>query len=155
MRILIAIVTLLLMCATASAASDYYVWVDENGVTNYSQQNPQGYTARHISKDYRFGDRIIEDEEPTTGSRPGANKSVDQEPAAANKTGDDLIGAERASIMAKIAETKNQNCGIGKRNLAQLEAFARIRVKGPDGNERMLSDEEHKARIAGELPKLA
>ena len=49
MRILILNIGLLAIFSvsamSAIAEEDYYVWVDENGVTNYAQRNPQGYNA--------------------------------------------------------------------------------------------------------------
>ncbi|HAK52927.1 MAG TPA: hypothetical protein DCM54_13640 [Gammaproteobacteria bacterium] len=52
---------LLAIFAVSSAfAAEYYTWVDENGVTNYSQRSPEGYSAEHITESQRFGRRKLE-----------------------------------------------------------------------------------------------
>lgn len=137
---------------TFASAEDYYVWVDENGVTNYSERNPQGYDAMHVTRSLRFGEQIRTPQEENemanrpSGSRPGAN--VPTEPTQPDQPDPGaMIEAERAAIAAQIAATKRQNCEIGKRNLASLEAFARIRVSDENGGERVLTDEEKAERI--------
>lgn len=155
MRNLISLLTLLLLASTAGAAEDYWVWVDKSGVTNYSEQPPTNVTgARHITseqqlgvRERQFGDRdpsLIQDETPAQPTpAPGRNPSGKTGPVNPDST----IADQRAAVQAKIAETKQRNCEIGKRNLAQLEAYSRIRVKGDDGKERVLSDQEHQAQI--------
>ncbi|MEX1237593.1 MAG: DUF4124 domain-containing protein [Pseudomonadales bacterium] len=155
-------ILVLLLGATAYAETDYYVWVDENGVTNYSER-PGDNTARQMSRNNRLGE-LQDDESQYRGSRPGAIPTPAEQPqpdrtattpaVPAASTGDGgvdpdaLIAEERAAIAAKIAETKRANCTIGKRNLAQLEAYARIRVKDDSGQERVLTEEERQAQIS-------
>lgn len=128
------------------------MWVDENGVTNYSERNPQGYDAMHVTRSLRFGEqlRAPEEEDEMTrrpsGSRPGANAPAEAVQPSEPDPGA-LIDNERAAIAAQIAATKRQNCEIGKRNLASLEAFARIRVSDGNGGERVLTDAEKADRI--------
>ncbi len=143
-------------------AQDYYVWVDTNGVTNYAQQKPQGFESRLISSSQRPGsDRAIVD--TTRGSRPGAQAfdaaaQAEQtaKRAAASKAApiveevdpDEIIAEDRAIVAAKINEQKRANCDIGKKQLTTLEMFRRIQVKGDDGEDRVLSDEEKATRTA-------
>jgi hypothetical protein len=163
MRYLTSFLALMLFAVSLQAAEDYYVWVDENGVTNYAERDPKGIQAQHVTKDRRFGERY--DEPDQRGSRPGA---VSPEPGgsrpgatepespsttqpAAQTSGDvdpdALIAEESAKIAEQIAKVKGENCDIGKRNLAQLQAFSRIRVTGDDGQERVLTDAERQAQI--------
>ncbi|XOV90338.1 MAG: DUF4124 domain-containing protein [Pseudomonadota bacterium] len=137
-----------------ATSAEYYVWVDENGVTNYSERSPQGYEAQFVGRSHRFGERVpVPGEEDYPGSRPGSQPPA--EPVASASSGesagstdpDSLIDEQRADIAAQIAETKRANCEIGKRNLAQLEAFARVRVKDANGQERVLTEEEHQQQI--------
>ncbi len=140
-----------LCLALSASGAEYYVWVDENGITNYSERNPQGYDAQYVGRSHRFGERVpVPGEEDYAGSRPGARPpaaATTPSRAANTPDPDSLIDDQRAAITAQIAETKRANCEIGKRNLAQLEAFARIRVKDKDGQERVLSEEEHQQQI--------
>lgn len=152
MKHFIAFVAAMLLAGTLGAEeTEYYTWVDENGITNYSQRNPQGVNATYVGPNAR----AQEASRRPGGSRPGSvnasdsgeeSSDEDDVPAIDSQAEED-IEAQRAAIDARIAATKRQNCEIGKRNLAQLRAFARVRVTGPDGQPRVLSEEEKQARI--------
>jgi Domain of unknown function (DUF4124) len=130
-----------LLAATALAEADYYTWVDENGVTNYAEKKPVEYDARLVTRSYRFGYRmpdadVLEEEgvdEGTSSEEEQAKEEVDPEA---------LIAEERAKFEAQLAEEKRFNCDVGKKNLTRLETFGRIRIRGDDGNERLMSPEE-------------
>jgi hypothetical protein len=134
----------LLMACMPLKAADYYTWVDENGVTNYAERNPAGYQATFVTKRRRFGDRFGDRQPEAT---PADEEASDQ-PAAQGVDPASMIAEERAQLSAQIAETKRINCEIGKTNLAKLEAFSRIRVKGDDGQDRYLSPEEKAGKVA-------
>ena len=143
---------LLLSPTTGFCEAEYYTWVDENGVTNYAERNPQGYEARYISRESKFGPqfgrRAAVPEQPETNAETNAESEVDSEAPQSDEDVGKHIVDERARIDAEIALAKKNNCGIGKRNLAQLEAYARIRIKDDDGREHVLSDQEKKQRIS-------
>lgn len=131
------------LASAAMGEAEYYTWVDENGVTNYAQRNPQGYDAQFISSSRPFGFQ-------RGSGRPQAQQpdSADTESTTSGESGSDIsIEAERQAIAQQIVEVKRTNCEMGKRNLAQLEAFRRIRVRDENGEERLLSDEEKAQRI--------
>ena len=44
-----------LLALPVLAEEDYYTWIDENGVVNYSERNPQGYNAQYVRREARFG----------------------------------------------------------------------------------------------------
>lgn len=135
----------MLVSAPLLAEEEYYTWVDENGVTNYSERNPQGYSAEYITKESRFGYQF----QPRDSSAPAApNQDVEEEASPEDQEIDAQIAEERARVNQDIAAAKSSNCQIGKRNLAQLEAYSRIKVKGDDGKERVLTDSEKAERIA-------
>ncbi len=139
--ILIAFCGFLALAAIGEA--EYYTWVDENGVTNYAQRNPKGYDADFISSSRPFGYQ-------RGRGRPQAQRqaSAGTESTTSDESGSGIsIEAEREAIALQIAEVKRTNCEMGKRNLAQLEAFRRIRVRDEDGEERLLTDEEKAQRI--------
>lgn len=131
---------LLSLSATAQAA-EYYTWIDENGVTNFSQRGPQSGDASVISKGSRPGQQT-----PADNARP--KPIPEPEPANPEVDPDTVIAEQRAAVAAKIAEQKAANCEIGKRNLTSLEMYERIRVMGEDGKERLLSDAEKAERMA-------
>jgi hypothetical protein len=126
----------------ASAEAEYYTWVDENGVTNYAQKNPQGYDADHVSKSRPFGyqnSRRPQGDPATTTDTESNEGTKNEDPTS--------LDDERKAIAEQIAAVKKSNCNLGKRNLAQLEAYSRIRVKDAEGNETLLNEEEKAARI--------
>ncbi len=130
----------LVMVMPASAAEDYYVWVDENGVTNYAERNPEGVRAKYVSKSQTFGRRIleeIEEETPESEKNTTAKKEIDP---------DALVDEDAAVLAAEMAAIKRKNCEIGKNNLAQLKAFSRIRVTDEKGENRILTEEEKAQR---------
>jgi hypothetical protein len=149
----LALGSALLLFATFATGEEYYTWVDENGVTNYSERNPQGYDASHVTPQGRFGYRYQPPAANANSDTPATPAAEDTQTTASDS--EDLsdaeieqqIASERARIDAEIAKAKSSNCKIGRRNLAQLEAYARIRVKDDDGQERVLTDAEKADRI--------
>ena len=132
----------LLFSPVSLHSAEYYTWVDENGVTNYSQRKPADLETTHVTPTYTFG---------TSRARPAR----DPEPAAPDSTSttatttggeeidpDALVAEERAKYEAELADERKQNCSLGKQNLARLQTYARIRVRGDDGQMRYLSDQE-------------
>ena len=90
---------------SATAAEEYYTWVDENGVVNYAERNPQGYDARHVTpNEARFGRKI----RPQFAPQPEASQTPETAGAASGESGesgegdgavdpDQLIAAQRIS----------------------------------------------------------
>ncbi len=123
----------------------YYTWIDENGVVNFSQQNPAGVDARLITKKHRFGEKIVE--KPKTQPVPIAL------PNAAPGSEDDLNAEEKSTqeefekTMKEVAIAKRENCDRAKMNLTNYNNRGRIRLQGEDGEYRVLSDEERQENI--------
>lgn len=133
--------------ATAFAEAEYYTWIDENGITNYAERNPTGYDARFISSEQRFGYRGFGEAPDPAAERNQPDERAEAEEDEAPTDIDAEIAAETARIDQEIAAAKRSNCNIGKLNLAQLENYNRIRVKGDDGKVRVLTEEERQQRI--------
>jgi hypothetical protein len=142
--LLVLIPTLLLMISSRAGqawSEPYYTWVDEDGVTNFSQRIPRGVDADFVSESRAFGIKkpVSQQDDP-----PGS--ATDSE--AGQAPGDDVdMDKERQAVKDEMARVRASNCDIGKRNLAKLQAYARIRVRGGDGGERVLTDEEKQRRI--------
>ncbi|MDK1024957.1 MAG: hypothetical protein QGD92_12090 [Gammaproteobacteria bacterium] len=124
---------------TINAAEDaYYTWVDESGVTNFAQQDSKEFESTYVSKTQRFG--------PIRRPRPRTPSPEATPPSGQQEVDPEIdIQNERADIEEQIARIRASNCEIGKRNLAKLEVYARIRVQGDDGEERVISEEEKQA----------
>ena len=143
------------LAQVALAAKDYYVWVDDNGVTNYSQQKPRNHPARHVTEPGPYGYNETEEDL----RRPGADRRPppDEQPVAkqpAATTGeqnqvdpDKLVAAQREQLARQAAEARRRNCEQARKNMAKFQRYARIRTAGPDGNQRVMSPEEKQAEV--------
>ena len=131
----------LFFTSISHAEDEYYTWIDEDGVVNYSERNPQGFNARFITRGQRFGyqaDDPPEQEPPKQTATPAVEEERDI---------DAEIATQKARIDKEIAAAKKSNCNIGKLNLAQLQNYNRIKVEGDDGQIRVLSEEEKQSKI--------
>jgi hypothetical protein len=125
--------------AVNASEDAYYTWVDENGVTNFAAEDPKEYESTYVKGSQHFGQL----------NRPKAAKPSPEETPASSKQEADPeieIQEERKDIKEQIAKIRASNCEIGKRNLAKLEAYARIRIMEEDGTERVITEEEKQAR---------
>ncbi len=135
------------------AEEEYYTWVDENGITNYAEKEPQGYNATFVTPSSRFGystrnlnrepERASDNAPAATAAPPGASETT----AAPTDVAAD-VAAEARRLREEQAAARAENCQIGKERLVQLEAYSRIRVRGDDGKERYLTDAEKRSRRA-------
>lgn len=151
---LTTLVLSIFLAQAALAARDYWVWIDDNGVTNYSEQKPKDRPAKHVTDGYKA--------DPENWRRPGGSPPEsfpDAEPAAViptrpanNKPNDKLnpdklAADERKKMEQQIAGTKRQNCERARKSLQVLQNRPRIRVEGKDGAQRVLSEKEVQQKI--------
>lgn len=145
-------VTVFLLGAGAASFAQnapYYTWVDENGVTNFSQDLPKGVKATRMSKKHRFG--ILDLPDPSKSadvSDPTAENSNDQsesdkKDAEAERRAQQEVEAE----VQRLALARQANCDRSRQNLTSYESRARARVKGADGEYTILSNEERQRKI--------
>lgn len=120
-----------------------YRWVDENGVVNYTQLEPEGVDAELVSAD--TGRRVAR---PRPATQPAAVDRNDEAPLTAKQQDmlSDLQAAERAR-QEELARVREANCQEARDVLQRLTSRGRIRVVGPDGVERVMPDEERRQRI--------
>jgi len=137
----LSLLALFLMVASKSvSAAEYYTWVDDDGVTNYSQRDPEGYKAEYITESQRrFGREQFDPPPPSEASTPAATST-------GNVNADAAVADEKAAIAQELAKVKQDNCRIGTQNLARLESYSRIKVRDDDGEERFLNDDEKAQR---------
>lgn len=123
-----AILTLSLACtfswSLASAAPEkVYKWVDSKGVTHYDQRPPAG-TQTEVIK-------------PQTGHSDPVNYGAATDPKE----------KEEKKPEDKAALSKDpERCENARKNAETLKTYARIRVKGDDGEYRYLNPDEHKQK---------
>lgn len=130
-------------------AAEYYTWVDENGVVNYSQKAPSGIEAEHVSQSHTFGRRRSQSA-PRTAPPPIPDQTAQTAPAESAPVAEgqnEEVAQMEASLTAEIQATKRQNCRQARRNLESFQSRGRVRYTGPDGEMQIMSDEDKQARI--------
>lgn len=125
-RSLLTSALLLALAGTASAA-EYYKWVDASGVTRYAEKPPAGVNAQRVT---------------TYGGSAPTNFAQGKEEM------DEAKHREQVEAKARELEAKEQEqCKKVESQLATLKERGRVRMKDAEGNERVLTEEEHAAKI--------
>lgn len=115
-----------------------YKWVDENGVTQYTQYPPP-------SREYQTlvpPPPPAEDPEGAQQQLEGLLQQQDEASKARAETG------EQEQKAAAAAERRKQNCQAARTNLELLTTGGHRRITGPDGIAYYPSEEERQERIA-------
>lgn len=133
--LLLAVLTL---NSTPAAAGKYYKWIDGDGLTHYSQHPPKDQTIKK--------EQIkVSDKEPTDA--PKAISALESNRKSLMKAAEKRSSEKEPDpAEAERQEAIEKNCGVAKKNHAQLTEHARIREPGEDGELRYLSEEEHQKR---------
>ncbi len=129
--------TIIFLVGVMPVMAKSYRWVDENGVTIYSQSPPPS------------GEATVIKPPPPPASPPGETlKQLKARQAAIDESRNkkDEI-KKKEDTEAKNAEIKKKNCEISKKNLADIELHPRVRMKMEDGSYKQLTDEERTAQI--------
>ena len=141
---LVAILAVVLTGANAGADT-IYRWVDDNGVINYTQQKPRGREAVAI----RTGSekRSTQTAEPLPPPPP--TSAATGEPL--NPEQERMLKGLRAAEQQRqeeIARIKAENCQRSRDVLTRLTLKNRIRVRGEDGEYRIMPEDERQKRIS-------
>jgi predicted pyridoxine 5'-phosphate oxidase superfamily flavin-nucleotide-binding protein len=140
---------LVLLALPLLLGADVYRWVDENGVVNYTQLKPEGVDAVRVSA--ATGQRVTAPVPPPAdaSAAPGTARAPDPEQLTEDqqKMLADLEAAEQAR-QQEVARIRQANCAQARELLERLTARGRIRVRGDDGVDRVLPEEERQQRIA-------
>jgi hypothetical protein len=135
-------IILLVLAVPLLMGSEVYRYVDANGVVTYAQQLPYGVQ----------GERI-------TTVAGAATQSAPAVPAEPEKPAEPVLSPQQQAMLDKlkaadqarkdeIAQIREANCKRSQDVLTNLSMTGRIRVKGPDGEEVRMSEEERQVRIA-------
>ena len=133
MRRIILISSLLLGFCDTLVAAKIYKWVDEQGITHFTERPPQDRESTTI----------------TTTSAP-ANSATVKAPITSTKITDPEQAAIDAKVKRQVAaeEAERQRvCNIYRNNLAQMEQNPRVRVE-ENGQMRRIGEEERQQRMA-------
>lgn len=137
MRHMILTGTLMLALSTSAMASQVYKWVDDQGVTHFGAQPPQGQEATTINT------AAPPPRQAPSTPAPSIEEQLDPEQAAIDKKVKEDVAKQEAE--------RKQFCETARINLAQLENNPRVRVEDA-GEVRRLGEDERQERIT-ELKK--
>ncbi len=139
-----------LMATFATSHADTYRWVDDNGIVNYAERVPRDVPAERITK-------VTSGESKRPASKPAPAPS--DTPVASRPSSSGVpLNANQEEIMrdlkqveaareAQMAKIREDNCVRSRRVLTNLTASPRIRVRGEDGAERIIGEDERLSRI--------
>lgn len=127
----------MMLAASLSAHAAFYKWVDENGVTHFSESPPP--TGHYEEMRSPSPAAETDTQQPSAESPPGTQDSADTQPPA-TRQGDD-------KEQAKVQAARDLNCQLAKERLTVLEGHDRIRYTETDGSVRLLSDAEKQAKL--------
>ena len=121
----IAVMLSLAVVASEKTTKVTYKWVDENGITQFTERPP---------KDRAYEKIIV----TSSGGQEVTEVTADEASEQANE--------EVVDPIAEIQAANDRNCKIARQNMDVLNNISRIRVT-EDGQERILSPEEKADRI--------
>ncbi|WP_037471659.1 DUF4124 domain-containing protein [Shewanella waksmanii] len=126
---------LTIMLSTSLQATTIYKWVDKNGVTHYSQEQPEQTEAEKL-----YSEDIEQQPIGFIAPKARAEEEVPDEMAAA---------AEKINAQDK-AQAK-VICDNAKHQLNVLQTSARLRKENPETGEiEMMTDEQKQAEIGNQ-----
>jgi hypothetical protein len=131
------------LALTAHAAQDFYKWVDDKGVTHYSQSPPDAPSGKDKVQTINVRTKI-----PTDSAQAIAD--LEKKRAEAGKGKDDAAKKDKggdAKTTAKNKELNKENCEQWKKDLELLQNKSRIMEDNGKGEVKALSEEEIKARL--------
>lgn len=133
--------SLLILCAPAGAASKFYKWVDESGVTHYSQSPPPDGTR---SEEVRTSSKASSDQEEALDnleSKRNAAAKARQEAAKEQAT------KAAAEPTAEEKEAQKKRCEQHRANLDALKNMPIVRQENPETGEKEVLDEGKRAEM--------
>lgn len=126
------------LAAVGLAQAAMYKWVDENGVTQYTQYPPPNRKTE-----------VVVPPPPPAEDPEGAQKKLEATLQMQDEQDKAAATAEQEQAKSRNeAEVRAKNCQIARDNLSKLTTGGRKRIMGPDGVATYLSDEEREAKIA-------
>ena len=124
-----------LLSLPALAAKTFYKWVDDEGVTHYSERKPMGTDAEAVSVSIGRSD-------------PVTNAQTNVQGAQGNADGQTAAGSNTEEVDPEALKDP-ERCNIARKNLETMQNNNRIRMKDPaTGEYRFLSQQEKEQQMA-------
>ena len=130
--------TLLLLAVTGTVGAKMYKWVDENGVTQYTQTPPPK------------GDfESVKPPPPPPSSASQSKEQLDKRQEEFDERRKKQAEAkEESSKQSEIDERNKSNCKTARGNLEMLQTGRRLRSKAKDGSLTVVTEDDRAKRIA-------
>lgn len=129
-------------------AADVYRWVDADGVVNYTQRKPEGVDADRVRA--ATGERFSGELATPASAAPPTAPSAAAGGGALNPQQQAMLAALQAAEQVRreeVARILDANCQQSRSLLEQLSRSGRIRVRGDDGREQVMPEDERQQRI--------
>ena len=138
MRSIVASILLLFISASLFADEDsYFMWVDDDGVLNFSQVAPREEVFEEISRPPQTRGEQEESQSEAIDNRKAL-------PSAASSLPGDISSESIARINRDV---RARNCASARRTLDKLAGFKQIIIRGDDGFWREVSDDVKQQEI--------
>ena len=134
--------TLIFLCCglwLSAALAETYRWVDENGVTIYSQTPPPAGTANV--------ERVKAPAPPARGDQEAWKELDRQWQEMQDRADSEKERSEKQQADSQLAADQGSNCEAAKHNLEVLQSSNRKLIRTPDGVYRRLTPEERQKQI--------
>ncbi len=118
-----------LLAAVQVQATQIYTWVDDNGVTHFSERPPKNVKASIIRPKTGHSEPVNYDNPATTEASPAPTAQA------------------RANPAPQAANRDPERCEQARKNLETLQNFGRIRIRADDGSFHYLTEEEREQRL--------
>jgi hypothetical protein len=110
-----------------TGAAQIYKWVDEDGVTHFSERPPKNTPAALIKPKTGHSEPVF------YGDASSASSEADP---------------EVPDGMVTESDYHQERCEVARQNLETLKNFGRVKVRRDDGEIHYLSEEEQQERVA-------
>ena len=128
----------LLAISSLSPAAKFYKWVDDNGVTHYDAQPPQGVNASEVNTRANASSDQSEAIEALEAKRSAAQKAKE---AAATQA------KEEQRLKTEPDAVAQERCEQHRKNLATLANKPTVRRKNPETGEMEVLDQEARDKM--------
>ena len=143
-----------LLASSAALAQAKYVWINAQGVKQFSDTPPPGdIPEKNILKSPRRtapaktsgdapSDSAPGDAASPDGAKP-ASSLADKEADFKKRKAEQAEKDKKAADAAHNAQVKAENCAHAKEYLATLNSGMRMRTVAPDGQQSVMDDAQH------------
>jgi hypothetical protein len=129
--------TALILITTTLAAGKMYRWVDENGVTQYTQSPPPKGDATEVKPP----------PPPAVSPEEAQRKLNAQRQQLEDLREDRSLAKQKTKEGKEEKELNTKNCQLARNNLKRLQENPRGRWMQKDGQQTRYSDEERQTKI--------